>query len=158
MIRKVRVRVAREFEELSSQCKIEIENIAARLRASRQYQGPDLTGRRGLFTRSSLLCFVIGQIRRHDATIKVKTKVISRNSRYRRDIMRIVFARAFSSVGGEVPLDWCSGRSRLRLNATPARYRGAVLGGRVNENTFVGWGHTGGCQRIVRVCRQRTNG
>ena len=35
-------------------------NIAARLRASRQYQGPDLTGRRGSFTRSSLLCFVIG--------------------------------------------------------------------------------------------------
>ena len=31
-------------------------NIAARLRASRQYQGPDLTGRRGSFTRSSLLC------------------------------------------------------------------------------------------------------
>jgi hypothetical protein len=30
-------------------------NIAARLRASRQYQGPDLTGRRGSFTRSSLL-------------------------------------------------------------------------------------------------------
>jgi len=29
--------------------------IAARLRASRQYQGPDLTGRRGSFTRSSLL-------------------------------------------------------------------------------------------------------
>ena len=32
-------------------------NIAARLRASRQYQGPDLTGRRGSFTRSSLLCY-----------------------------------------------------------------------------------------------------
>ncbi len=31
-------------------------NIAARLRASRQYQSPDLTGRRGSFTRSSLLC------------------------------------------------------------------------------------------------------
>ena len=31
-------------------------NIAARLRASRQYQGPDLTGRRGSLTRSSLLC------------------------------------------------------------------------------------------------------
>ena len=30
-------------------------NIAVRLRASRQYQGPDLTGRRGSFTRSSLL-------------------------------------------------------------------------------------------------------
>src|SRR5262245_12139645 len=30
-------------------------NIAARLRASRQYQGLDLTGRRGSFTRSSLL-------------------------------------------------------------------------------------------------------
>ena len=32
-------------------------NIAARLRASRQYQGPDLTGRRGSFTRSSLLYY-----------------------------------------------------------------------------------------------------
>ena len=32
-------------------------NIAARLRASRQYQGPDLTGRRGSFTRSSLLFY-----------------------------------------------------------------------------------------------------
>jgi hypothetical protein len=31
-------------------------NIAARLRASRQYQDLDLTGRRGSFTRSSLLC------------------------------------------------------------------------------------------------------
>ena len=28
----------------------------------------DLTGRRGSFTRSSLLCFLIGQIRKHDAT------------------------------------------------------------------------------------------
>jgi hypothetical protein len=31
-------------------------NIAARLWASRQYQDSDLTGRRGSFTRSSLLC------------------------------------------------------------------------------------------------------
>jgi hypothetical protein len=31
-------------------------NIAARLRAPRQYQDLDLTGRRGSFTRSSLLC------------------------------------------------------------------------------------------------------
>src|SRR5262249_61588839 len=36
--------------------------------APRQYEGPDLTGRRGSFTRSSLLGFVIGQIREHEAT------------------------------------------------------------------------------------------
>ena len=41
--------------------------IAARLRASRQYQGPDPTGRRGSFTRSSLLV-IIGQIRKDEAT------------------------------------------------------------------------------------------
>src|SRR5262249_34903339 len=51
---------------------IKIENIAARLRASRQCQGPDLTGRRGSFTRSSLLVFAIGQILRHEATLKSK--------------------------------------------------------------------------------------
>src|SRR5262245_53071874 len=33
-------RVAREFEELSSQCKVRIKNIAAGLRASRQCQDP----------------------------------------------------------------------------------------------------------------------
>src|SRR5262249_45520558 len=68
VIRKACVGVAREFEELSSQCKAKTKNIAARLRASRQYEGPDLTGRRGSFTRSSLLGFVIGQIREHEAT------------------------------------------------------------------------------------------
>jgi hypothetical protein len=55
VIRKACVGVAREFEELSSLCEVE-NNIAARLWASRQYRGPDLTGRRGSFTRSSLLC------------------------------------------------------------------------------------------------------
>src|SRR5262249_32283137 len=67
-MREACVGVDREFEELSSQCKAKTKNTAARLRASRQYQGPDLTGRRGSFTRSSLLIFVIGQIREHEAT------------------------------------------------------------------------------------------
>ena len=59
--------MAREFEELSSQCKAKAKNIAACLRASRQCHGPDLTGRRGSFTRSSLLR-LLGQILRHKAT------------------------------------------------------------------------------------------
>ena len=39
-------------------------NIAARLRASRQYKGVDLTGRRGSFTRSSLLFVFLQAISR----------------------------------------------------------------------------------------------
>src|SRR5262249_49064954 len=67
-------RVAREFEELSSQCKAKAKNIAACLRASRQCHGPDLTGRRGSFTRSSLLR-LLGQILRHKATPQLRARM-----------------------------------------------------------------------------------
>src|SRR5262249_40370443 len=56
-------------------------NIAARLRASRQYQGLDLTGRRGSFTRSSLLCLLTGQIREHQATLKSHLLALTRGRR-----------------------------------------------------------------------------
>ena len=75
--------MAREFEELSCQCKVKIKNIAARLRASRQCQDPDLTGRRGSFTRSSLLYFIIGQIREHEATQQLLARIFAALALYR---------------------------------------------------------------------------
>ena len=59
-------------------------NIVARLRASRQYQDPDLTGRRGSFTRSSLL-FAIGQIRKNEATPQFLARIFPALPLYRRD-------------------------------------------------------------------------
>src|SRR4029453_10767280 len=53
------LRISPAWRESSKNFRVSVEvkiNIAARLRAPRQYRDLDLTGRRGSFTRSSLLC------------------------------------------------------------------------------------------------------
>ena len=65
------LRISPAWRESSKNFRVSVEvkiNIAARLRAPRQYRDLDLTGRRGSFTRSSLLFLCIGQIRKHYAT------------------------------------------------------------------------------------------
>ena len=81
-------------------------NIAARLRASRQYHGLDLTGRRGSFTRSSLLAFL--QARASKQQLKSHLLGLTRGRRDGEKRRPPLSATTLGSVGAVVNGKYCS--------------------------------------------------